>query len=79
MEVGKLADIAIISLNELENQPMYNPYSHLAYAITSRSVRDMIIHGKPVMLNLKLCQVEESGIIDKANEYKEMISKELNK
>ncbi len=79
LEVGKLADVAMISLDELENQPMYNPFSHLTYAITSRSVRDMVIQGKPVMLDRKLCQVDESMIIDKANEYKEMIQKETRK
>ncbi|PKN73579.1 MAG: cytosine deaminase [Candidatus Cloacimonetes bacterium HGW-Cloacimonetes-3] len=77
LEVGKLADIAILSVSELENLPMYNPYSHLAYATTSRSVRDMVIQGKPVMLDRKLCLVDESLIINKASEYKTMILKEI--
>jgi len=79
LEIGKLADIAIISLKELENQPMYNPYSHLVYAINSSSVRDLVIQGTPVMLKRSLCTVDESQIIDKAGEYKEMILKELKR
>ncbi|MDD2228000.1 MAG: amidohydrolase [Candidatus Cloacimonetes bacterium] len=79
LEVGKLADIAILSLLELENQPLYNPYSHLVYAINSSSVRDLIIQGTPVMLKRSLCTVDESQIISKAGEYKDRIVEELKR
>lgn len=77
LEPGKLADIGIINLNELENQPLYNPYSHLAYAINSHSVRDMIIGGKLVMQNRNLCLVDEEQIISRAKDYQELILKEI--
>ncbi|MDD4309747.1 MAG: amidohydrolase family protein, partial [Candidatus Cloacimonetes bacterium] len=79
LETGKLADLAIMSLNELENQPMYNPYSHLIYAMQSRSVRDVIIHGNPVMLNYKLCRVDEAEIVSCAKGYKAQIMKEIDR
>ncbi len=77
LEQGKLADIAIISLNEPENQPMYNPYSHLVYALNSSSVRDSIIQGVPVMRNRKLCLVSESKLRDMAAQHKEHILREI--
>lgn len=77
LEIGKLADIGIIALNELENQPIYNPYSHLVYAINSHSVRDLIINGKTVMLNRNLCTVDEDQLIMRAADYKDMILKEI--
>lgn len=78
LEVGKLADIAVVQLNELETQPMYNPYSHLVYAVNSHSVRDLFVNGKPVMLNRQLCNVDEAQIISRAKDYKNMILKEIN-
>lgn len=78
LEIGKLADVAVINMNELEHQPLYNPYSHLVYAVNSGMVRDMIINGKAVMLNRTLSQVDEGQIISKAKDYKELILKEIN-
>ena len=78
IETGKLADIAIINLNQIENQPLYDPYSHIVYAMGSHSVRDLIIQGKAVMLNRNLCSVDESLIISRAKDYKEMILNEIN-
>jgi len=77
LEIGKLADIGIITLNELENQPIYNPYSHLVYAINSHSVRDMIINGELVMVNRNLCKVDEDQLIQHAADYKDLILEEI--
>jgi 5-methylthioadenosine/S-adenosylhomocysteine deaminase len=73
LEKGKIADIAVVTLQELENNPVYNPYSLLVYAINSNSIRDMIIQGKIVMHKRQLCNVNEQQILDKVNDYKEMI------
>ena len=79
LEKGKIADIAVVTLQELENSPVYNPYSLLVYAITSHSMRDMIIQGKIVMRNRQLCNVDEQQILDKAKDYKEMILQAIEK
>ncbi|MBP7333249.1 MAG: amidohydrolase family protein [Candidatus Cloacimonas sp.] len=73
LEKGKIADIAVVTLQELENNPVYNPYSLLVYAINSNSIRDMIIQGKIVMHKRQLCNVNEQQLLDKATDYKEMI------
>ena len=49
------------------------------YAITSHSMRDMIIQGKIVMRNRQLCNVDEQQILDKAKDYKEMILQAIEK
>jgi 5-methylthioadenosine/S-adenosylhomocysteine deaminase len=54
----------------LENNPLYNPYSLLVYAINHNSIRDMIIQGKIVMRNRQLLFVDEQHILEKANYYK---------
>ena len=77
LEIGKLADIAVVSLQELENSPLYNPYSLLVYAINHNSIRDMIVQGKIVMRNRQLLFIDEQQILDKANYYKKMILQAL--
>ncbi|MCB5245142.1 MAG: amidohydrolase [Candidatus Cloacimonetes bacterium] len=79
LEVGKDADICIFNLSELESQPLYNPYSHIVYAMTSRNVRDVIVNGKIMLENGRLTQVDESALIATAKEQKEYILKQLSK
>jgi 5-methylthioadenosine/S-adenosylhomocysteine deaminase len=79
LEVGKDADICILNLSELESQPLYNPYSHIVYAMTSRNVRDVIVNGKIMLENGRLTQVDESALIATAKEQKEYILKQLSK
>lgn len=78
LEVGKLADIAVISLQEPENQPVYNPYSHLVYALSSSSVRDCIVNGVSVMRNRHLSMVSEGELQAKAARHKQQILREIN-
>lgn len=77
IEPGKDADICILSLQELQCQPMYNPYSQLVYAMNSRLVRDVVVAGRIVVQNGKLTQVDEAEIIHKAKAYGKRILKEL--
>jgi 5-methylthioadenosine/S-adenosylhomocysteine deaminase len=65
LEVGKLADIAILELDAPHLTPLYNVYSHLIYAANKNDVRSVFIHGKPVMLNRELQTLNEEEI--KAN------------
>ncbi|MDP2173121.1 MAG: amidohydrolase family protein [Candidatus Cloacimonadaceae bacterium] len=77
IEIGKDADITILALDELNSQPIYNPYSHVVYALGARAVRDVIINGKAVLRDRKLVNVDESELIATAKRYKSIVSKEL--
>lgn len=61
LEVGKLADLAILELDSPHLTPLYNVYSHLIYAINKNDVLSVFIQGKPVMLNreLQILDVEQ--------------------
>jgi 5-methylthioadenosine/S-adenosylhomocysteine deaminase len=70
IEIGKLADIAILDLNNI-----YNPielsnddevYSALVYSASSRDVTDTIIDGQIVMENRKLLTLDEKSILKNA-------------
>jgi len=74
IEIGKKADLITIDINNIQSVPMYNPFSHLAYTITSENIRDSIINGKIVMKNKKLMNIDEAELLDKAEFYRQKIS-----
>lgn len=77
LEAGKLADIALVDTLNLQSQPIFQPYSHLVYAMGTRSVRDVIINGKPVLENRQLSNVDEAALIRTARNYRDLVQKEL--
>lgn len=77
IEVGKLADIAVVGLDELHQTPIYNIYSHLVYATKASDVRTVIIHGRVIMLDRRLLTLNESVIKRDANTYRQKIINSL--
>ena len=73
VEIGKKADIILIDTNNLEAQPMYDPYSHLVYSLSSEQIKDVIINGKIVMRNRQLINIDEKELIEKAKYYQKRI------
>jgi 5-methylthioadenosine/S-adenosylhomocysteine deaminase len=62
LEKGKRADIILIDTLKPNMFPMYNVYSHLAYAVNAASVETVIIDGKIIMENQQLLTLDESEI-----------------
>lgn len=54
LEVGKKADIITIGLDKPHLTPIFDPYSHLVYAVKGSDVDNVIINGNIVMENQKL-------------------------
>ena len=77
LEVGKRADIVIVDLDELNQVPIYNIYSHLVYATKADDVRSVIIEGKVVMLNHRLLTLDEVSIKKRARNMRDKIVKSL--
>ena len=73
LEVGKKADIIILDMNKPHLTPLYNEYSHLAYAVSGSDVRTTIINGKVVMRDYELQTVDEQEVIAKVNEIAKKI------
>lgn len=73
IEVDRKADIILIDTNNIEAQPMYDPYSHLVYSLTSEQIKDVIINGKIVMKDRKLINVDERELLEKAKFYQKRI------
>lgn len=62
LETGKRADIVIVDLDNFNQIPMYNIYSHLVYATKANDVRTVVIEGKPIMLDRRLLTLDEKVI-----------------
>jgi len=77
LEEGKRADIDIVDLDDLNQTPYYNLYSHLVYATKANDVRTVIINGRLVMLDRRLLTLNESAIKIDANAYRDKIIKSL--
>lgn len=72
---GFSADFILLDYCNLENLPMYNPYSAIVYNLTNKSVTDVFILGEPVVRNSKLAKVDENEIIERALFYNDKILK----
>nr|MDK2850220.1 5-methylthioadenosine/S-adenosylhomocysteine deaminase [Candidatus Cloacimonadota bacterium] len=79
IEIEKQADIAIIDIDNLATIPLYNPYSHLIYAVKSEMIRDLMVAGKLVMENRTLINLDEAEILNTAKSYKDKILQEIHR
>ena len=77
LEVGKKADIIIIGLNKPHLTPLYNEYSHLAYAAGGADVDTVLINGRLVMENRRLLTIDETEVMRQVREIALKISKSL--
>jgi 5-methylthioadenosine/S-adenosylhomocysteine deaminase len=77
LEVGKKADIVLISLDEPNAVPMYDVYAQIAYSLKGSDVETVIIGGRVVMRDRKLLTVDEPQVLEKAREYGKSVKMSL--
>jgi len=69
LEIGKKADIITINPDKPHLSPIYNPYSHLVYAVNSADVENVIVNGKIIMRDRKVLGVDEKKILREACKF----------
>jgi len=62
LEVGKRADVVLINLNRPHLVPLYDPYSHLTYAVRAADVTTVIIEGRVVLQDGELLTIDEEEV-----------------
>ena len=77
IEIGKRADLLLINHRNLQSANMYDPYSHLIYAIGKEQISHVMVEGKLLLEEGRLTTLDEDSIIDRAEEYKTMILREI--
>lgn len=75
LETGKDADLITIDVSAVESQPLYDPYSHIVYNLSSQNISDVFISGEPVMLNRQLMTLNEEELLDRADYYQSKMRK----
>jgi 5-methylthioadenosine/S-adenosylhomocysteine deaminase len=78
IEIGKKADLAVISLAEPHLCPLYNATSHLVYAAKGSDVETVIINGKIAMENRKLTTLNIRKVMAAAEKAKAGLLDKLN-
>ncbi|KKM77457.1 hypothetical protein LCGC14_1369880 [marine sediment metagenome] len=73
LEIGKQADIVAVNLSDLETQPLLNVVSQLVYAASRDKVTDVWVAGKQLLRSRKLTTLNESTIIDDAQNWAQKI------
>jgi 5-methylthioadenosine/S-adenosylhomocysteine deaminase len=79
LEVGKKADLIVISLDEANAVPLYDVYSQIVYALKASDVQDTIVGGRIVMQNGRVLTLDETAIIAKARELGTQVKQSLAK
>lgn len=69
IEAGKAADIIAINLHHLFTQPIFNPISHLAYAVNRLQVSDVWVAGKQLLKNYEFTQLDVEKALAEANRW----------
>src|SRR6185436_1901568 len=77
LEAGKRADLIVVDMTSPHQTPVYNIYSHLAYATKASDVETVIINGRIVMMNRRVLTVDERSVRTKAIEYRDRVRKSL--
>jgi 5-methylthioadenosine/S-adenosylhomocysteine deaminase len=62
LEAGKRADVVVLDLEEDNLVPLYDPVSHLAYAVAAADVRTVLIDGRVVLEDGKLLTLDEAEV-----------------
>ena len=73
LEAGKRADMVLIPLDEPHLVPMYDPYSHIVYAVSGSDVDTVIVNGKVLMEKRRLLTMDEAAIMKKMNTFAEKV------
>lgn len=77
LEVGKKADLILVDLHRPHLTPLYNPYSHLVYAVNGSDVKTVFINGRMVMKDRILLTVDESEAMQRVRRIAQRVSESL--
>ena len=77
IEEGKRADLVVVDLDDLNQTPIYNVYSHLVYATKADDVRTVVVEGRVIMRDRRLLTLDEKDIKARARVFRERILQSL--
>jgi 5-methylthioadenosine/S-adenosylhomocysteine deaminase len=69
LEVGKRADLLVVSTSTARHTPMYDPLSHLVYVTRGDDVRTTIVNGRVLMRDRRVDTLDERAVLREAAEW----------
>ncbi len=63
LEVGKRADLIVVSMTGARQTPMYNPVSHLVYVTRGDDVRTTVVNGRVLMRDRRMRTLDERVVL----------------
>jgi cytosine/adenosine deaminase-related metal-dependent hydrolase len=73
LEVGKRADVAVVSLDRLHMSPESEVVSSLVYAAEASDVQTVVVDGRLLMRNRTLLTLDEADVIADADAQAELL------
>lgn len=73
LTVGKKADLIVVSLEGVHQQPVYDVESVLTYATKASDVRSMVVDGKILLENGELKTIDKNDVMDEIRPYRDAI------
>lgn len=67
IEAGKRADLVIVSTANARLTPIYDPVSHLVYAVHGEDVRTVMVNGRLLMRDRKMLTLDEPAVLAAAH------------
>ncbi len=77
IQPGKHADLILLDFTQPHLQPLYDVYSHLAYAVGRADVRTTIVNGVPLMIEGQLLTLDEGALLTQVQELGRSINRWL--
>jgi 5-methylthioadenosine/S-adenosylhomocysteine deaminase len=77
LEPGKQADVIIVDTEKPRLVPMYNPVSHLIYAVQGSDVRDVLVAGTLLVRNKNLLTLDLEDIMERLTRFSGSIKKRI--
>ena len=65
---GFKADFIVLNLDQPHLTPLYDPYSHLVYAVTGADVQTVVVHGRLLVRDRKLLAFDLEETLARARE-----------
>ena len=68
LEAGKRADVVCLALDRPRAVPVFDPFSHIAYAARSSDVCHVVIEGRTVVRDRALVDIDVDGLLAEVRE-----------
>ena len=66
VELGKRADLVVVSMESARQTPLYDPVSHLVYATRGDDVEMTIVNGRVLMRDRQVLTLDEAAVLAEA-------------